>query len=220
MSGEQPNTVLTISKVELSLLPAAKYEGEIIVADTLVSATEAISTLKNATEIGFDTETRPSFKKGHLNNVSLIQLSHNETCYLFRINKTGIFPELKEIIENPAIKKIGVSVHDDFHNLSRECNLHPDGFVELQDFVKSFDIMDCSLSKIYAIIFGQRISKAQRLSNWEADTLSPAQKAYAALDAKACVDIYNYLTSGKFDKDKSPYRHLREEIFPATEQES
>ena len=66
----------------------------------------------------------------------------------------------------------------------------PGSFVDLQDMVRELGIEDQSLVKIYANLFGERISKADRLSNWERDILKDTQKTYAAIDAWACVRIY------------------------------
>ena len=100
---------------------------------------------------------------------------------------------------------VGLSIHDDFRALHKLSEFEPAAYVELQGYVKQFDIADNSLQKIYAILFGKRISKGQRLTNWEADVLTESQQAYASLDAKACLQIYEYLASKKFDKDKSQY---------------
>lgn len=204
--------IFTISKEELATLPVARFKGRICVVDNADQVSEAVEALRRAEVIGFDTETRPSFKKGTINEVSLLQLSDSETCYLFRINRTGIPETLVKFLEDENVLKIGLSIHDDFHNLSRICDISPEGFIDLQEFVKKYSIADNSLSKIYAILFGQRISKGQRLTNWEAETLSAAQQSYASLDAVACVEIYNYLRCNKFDGDNSHYRHLRAEI--------
>ena len=213
----QQKTILTINKEELSKLPAEQYAGKVVVINDASEAENAISKLYNADKIGFDTESKPSFKKGVLNKVSLIQLSDGNCCYLFRINKTGLLPCIKNIIEDVNIRKIGLSIHDDFLNLNRLDTVNPAGFIDLQDYVKQFDIIDISLSKIYAILFGKRISKSQRLSNWEAETLTDAQKSYASLDASACLKIYDFLSAGKFSKDNSKYLHDYSEIFPPAE---
>lgn len=161
--------------------------------------------LREADMIGFDTETRPSFKKGHTYNVALIQLSAPEVCFLFRLNKIGMPEPLKAILEDPGKTKVGLSIHDDFRNLHKTFDFQPAGFVELQDFVTRWDIIDKSLSKLYGILFGNRLSKSQRLSNWEAEQLTDAQKHYAALDALACIHIYRHLVEGNFDPASSPY---------------
>lgn len=196
---------LSITKQQLSELPTAVYEGRINVVEREDQALKALEFLSMQQVVGFDTETRPSFRKGQTNLVSLMQISTAERAFLFRLNKIGFTPELKQFIENEQINKIGLSLKDDFFVLHKIAGFNPGGFVELQQMVKRFGITDCSLQKIYAIIFGQRISKSQRLSNWEAAELSPSQQAYAALDARACLNIYNYLQSGAFDPLQSPY---------------
>lgn len=204
--------ILTISKEELAALPIARFNGKIRIIDNADQVSEAIEALRRAEVIGFDTETRPSFKKGTINEVSLLQLSDSKTSYLFRINRIGMPEALVKFLEDENILKIGLSIHDDFHNLSRICEFSPEGFIDLQEFVKKYSIADNSLSKIYAILFGQRISKGQRLTNWEAASLSAAQQSYASLDAVACVEIYNYLKSDRFECNNSAYRHSRAEI--------
>lgn len=200
------NYQISISKQQLAELPVAHFEGRISVVDHLEQVADAIADLRTSSIIGFDTETRPSFTKGQLNNVSLIQLSAEKVCYLFRLNKVGMPDELKALLEDPDIQKIGLSLHDDFLNLGRICTLSPSGFIDLQNYVKDFHIADNSLSKIYGIVFGKRITKGQRLTNWEATELTPSQQAYAALDAQACLQIYFNLRSGKFNPETSPLK--------------
>lgn len=167
---------------------------------------EAVERLKACPVIGFDTETKPSFKKNHANKVALMQLSTDSVCYLFRLNKIGMPLALQSLIESPDVLKIGLSVHDDFNVMHRSSQFVPAGFVELQHMVKEYHICDLSLQRIYAILFGKKISKQQRLTNWEAPTLTPQQQRYAATDAWACLKIYLYLLSGAFDPEKSPYQ--------------
>lgn len=188
------NQLLKLSKEELAALPTASYDGNIRIVDSLEDVPRAISALRSCDIIGFDTETKPNFKKGQTHTVALVQLSTRSTCYLFRINKIGFIDELRELLEDETKLKVGLSLHDDFHNLSKLHELNPQGFVELQEFVRSKGIGEASLSKIYGIVFGKRISKAQRLSNWEAEELTDAQQNYASLDAMACIDIYERLT--------------------------
>ena len=197
--------VVTISKGALAELPACEFPGKIFIVDSLDKLPRAIEILKSSPLIGFDTETRPSFKKGQQYKVSLVQLSTPEVCFLFRINQIGFPVELKQILEDDSILKIGVSIHDDFHNLAKITEFTPQSFIDLQSYVKDFRIIDNSLARIYAILFNQRISKGQRLTNWEAESLSEAQQAYAALDAYACIKIYNHLKEGKFNPQTSPY---------------
>ena len=199
---------LNISKEELAQLPSVAFSGQIVLVDSAAGAHSALRALAKEKVVGFDTETRPSFRKGRCHKVALMQLSTADCCYLFRLNKIGICAELKTFLENPSIQKIGLSVHDDFNAIRRSDDIDPQGFVELQALVKKYRISDISLQKIYAIIFGGRISKNQRLTNWEAESLTESQQAYAALDAWACLHIYRYLESGEFDIAASPYGHV------------
>lgn len=199
------NIRLAIPKETVSAMPTVRYEGGIQVVDTIDKARVALRELSRARIVGFDTETRPSFRKGRLHKVALMQLATDDFCFLFRLNKLGMFDQLKDFLQNPDITKIGLSVHDDFNVLGRSGEIAPQGFVELQSFVKQYSIADTSLQKIYAIVFGQRISKSQRLSNWEAEELSPEQQSYAAIDAWACLRLYRYLCDGDFDPSSSPY---------------
>lgn len=186
----------SISKEELADLPAKEFAGYPVTVINLEQAEIAVKQIRESGQIvGFDTETRPSFQKGVSYRVCLVQLSVGQVCYLFRLNKIKEFPScLKELLEDGNLVKVGLSTQDDFKNLRKWCeDLEPKGFIELQNLVKTFGITDLSLAKIYALLFGLKLSKRQRLTNWEADQLNPKQLAYASLDAIACVEIYEAL---------------------------
>lgn len=182
-----------ISKEEISTLPKVWFTGKIVVVQSLDEATKAIKFLQSRPMVGIDTETRPSFVKGQRHKVALLQVSTGDICFLFRLNRIGLPEILVEFMENPRIVKVGLSLKDDFMALHKRADFSQKSFVELQDYVDQFGIQDKSLQKIYAILFGQKISKSQRLTNWEADVLSDAQKRYAATDAWACYNIYSLL---------------------------
>lgn len=201
----QSEVDIAITKGQLVGMPAVSFDGRITVVDTPQGVSPAVETLRRERLVGFDTETKPSFRKGQCNNVSLIQMSTDSHCFLFRLNKIGLTDELGSLLEDEKVTKIGLSLRDDFHMLHKICDFTPAGFIDLQALVHSFGIFDTSLQKIYAIIFGQRISKSQRLSNWEAGQLTPAQQQYASIDAWACLKIYNHLMAGEFDPATSPY---------------
>jgi len=203
---ESKSVQLAITKDELKALPPVTFPGRISVVETPGHEEAALLDLANYSVVGFDTETKPSFKKGRLNNVSLMQVSTGGHCYLFRLNKLGFTPGIKQFMEDENILKIGLSLKDDFSVLHRNCEFTPRGFIDLQQYVKEFSIADMSLSKIYGIIFGQRISKSQRLSNWEAQTLTEGQQIYASIDAWACLRIYQRLRSGEFHPEESQYK--------------
>lgn len=180
----------SISKEELTDLPLKWFDGEIVLVDSQEKAKMAANILSGYPIIGFDTETRPSFKKGVVNQVSLLQLSTKNQAFLFRTNHIGLPPEIVDILVNPGIIKPGVAIRDDIKGLQVIRKFKPAGFVELQDYAKDLGIQDFSLKKMVAIVLGFRISKTQQLSNWEADYLSEAQMIYAATDAWTALKIY------------------------------
>jgi ribonuclease D len=183
-----------ITKTEIATLPKVLFPGRIFVIYTEADADKAISYLQTQRIVGVDTETRPSFKRGTTHKVALLQISTSDTCFLFRLNQIGMPLSLQEFLMSDTLK-IGLSLKDDFTMLRRRKDVHAEegNWIELQDYVGRFGIEDRSLQKIFANLFGQKISKSQRLSNWEAETLSEGQMKYAATDAWACVEIYNCL---------------------------
>lgn len=202
----QTDINISIPKQLLPTLPQARFAGRITVIDSVDQARQALRALRRAGIVGFDTETRPSFRRGHPHKVALMQLSTDDRCFLFRLNKMGLSRALCNFLQDPSVIKVGLSVHDDFNVMRRSVfELRPQGFVELQTYVKLFHIKDISLQKIYAILFGEYMPKSQRLTNWEADELTQHQQAYAAMDAWACLRIYKYLKSGSFVPVESPY---------------
>ncbi len=201
---------LAISKQAVAEMEPVVFDGPVTIVDTAEQLDAALADLCAHSLVGFDTETKPSFKKGCVNKVALMQLSTDTHNYLIRLNKLGIPAGLREFLENPAITKVGLSVHDDFSVMRRTEPIEPQGFIELQHYVRDFHIADSSLQKIYAIVFGKRISKKQRLTNWEAAELTVSQQHYAALDSWACLHIYRHLQAGKFDPQSSPFRVVPE----------
>jgi ribonuclease D len=189
--------VANISNDDVAALEAVHFGGRIEVVETPDALAKACNALAQESIIGFDTETRPSFKKGIQHTVSLIQLSTADTCFLIRLNRVNMPDSLVSLLENKNITKVGLSLHDDFQALSKRRKFNPGAFFDLQKYVKEFGIEEMSLQKIFAIVFGQRISKSQQLSNWENDVLTDKQKQYAATDAWACLRIYNELKQSK-----------------------
>lgn len=183
----------SITKEQISLLEVEEFTGRIIVIQSESESDKAVKYLSGFSMLGFDTETRPAYKKGTVHGVALIQLSTNDTCFLFRLNMIGFTPSLVQLLSDPDILKVGLSLKDDYVSMNRRQKIVPQGFIDLQTIVPKFGISDISLQKIYALLFNKKISKNQRLTNWEADVLSESQKKYAALDAWACLKIYNAL---------------------------
>jgi ribonuclease D len=186
-----------ISAEELKDYDLSWFTGKIVLVDSPQKFDGIISKLANQEILGFDTETRPSFRKGRKNKVSLIQLSSGNIAFLFRINKIGIPDQLADILADPGIVKAGVAIHDYLRFLKNIRKFEPDGFVDLQRFVKEFGIDSSGLKKLSAIILGFRISKRQQVTDWEASELTEAQQIYAATDAWVCYEIYRKLVNGK-----------------------
>ena len=199
--------VVSIEKQTVNQMPLVNFPGYIHVIDAIPQVKSAVHVLRSVELIGFDTETRPCFKRGERHNVALLQLSTLSNAYLFRVNKIGIPQPLKDLLEDKDCVKIGLSTSDDFHQLTRVSDIEPQGFIEIQQLVKQYHITDMSLQKIYAILFQEKISKSQQLTNWEAPSLSDSQQRYAAIDAWACLRIYNHLQAGNFIPEESPYWH-------------
>lgn len=172
-------------------LPKVLFQGRIIVIQSKEEAAKAVDYLLNQEIIGIDTETKPVFKKGAgMNPVALLQVSTYDTCFLFRLNHIGYTDDLIRLMSDDKVLKVGLSLKDDFTQLARRKQFVAGRHAELQQLVKEMGIVDQSLQKLYANFFGQRISKTQQLTNWEADVLTEAQKRYAATDAWACIQIY------------------------------
>ena len=152
------HTAVSILKDQLAQLPVVNYPGTISIINTPEQAEAALEAILKNPVVGFDTETRPSFKKGHTNNVALMQVSNGEQCWLFRINRLGIDGAVKKFLESESVLKVGLSIKDDFFVMHRSAEFEPKNFIELQSFVKDYMISDTSLQKIYGILFGERIS--------------------------------------------------------------
>ena len=177
-------------KAKIAELPRVTFPGRIVTILSAGEAEKAVDFLLKSDILGFDTETRPCFTKGKRNKVALLQVATDERCYLFRLNVFGLTLPLIQLLENPHIAKVGTSLKDDFHQLHKWAAFEPKNVIELQALVQDIGINDKSLQKIYANLFGCKISKSQRLSNWESEELSISQQHYAAIDAWACIQIY------------------------------
>lgn len=189
MSQFRPN----ISSDEITLLPKALFGGKVEVVDSEQQLDEACDWLLRQPIIGFDTETRPAFKAGMSNKVALLQLSGGDRCFLFRLCRMKFDRAIMRILESRDIVKVGAAVRDDIRGLQSLRHFRPQNFVDLQSIVGEWGIEEKSVRKVAAVVLGVRISKAQRLSNWEAATLTSAQVDYAATDAWVCLEIYNKL---------------------------
>jgi len=179
----------TIDNDTVAAMPAALFAGRIVVVDTEECVEAACADLARYDMIGFDTETRPSFRAGVSYKVALLQLSTPDVCYLFRLNRIRLDNRILKILGSRRILKVGADVAGDIRSLHALRDFKADGFVDLQREAVRWGIEEKSLRKLSAIVLGKRISKAQRLSNWEAGTLTLQQREYAATDAWVCPQI-------------------------------
>ncbi|MDN3667930.1 3'-5' exonuclease [Echinicola jeungdonensis] len=183
-----------ISKSEVNELPIGAFEGEIILIDDPKMIPEAVEYLYAHRLIGFDTETRPSFKKGVKHEVSLLQLSTEEKAFLFRLNLIGFPDEIREILEDPQIVKIGAAVRDDIKDLRRlDSRFKQASFFDLNEELKKVGFHNVGVRNLSAMVLNIRISKSEQVSNWEAEELTAKQQLYAATDAWACLVVFQEL---------------------------
>lgn len=178
----------------LSQLKRVEFYGKIYVVTSPDEAEHVVDYLLSQPILGFDTETRPAFEKGKRYRCSLLQVSTHTDCFLFRLNKIGLCPAVLRLLGDKEVTKVGLAWKNDTLSLKELGSFEPGRFIDLQDMVRELGIEDQSLVKIYANLFGERISKAERLSNWERNELTERQKEYAAIDAWACVRIYKEVT--------------------------
>lgn len=193
----------SISKQEINFLPNCNYPGKINVIESKERCAEAVNNLidelRPGAALGFDTETKPCFKKGQYHKTALLQLSTIKSAYLFRLNKIGLPQELKELLENKNIKKAGVAIRDDLKELRKICEFTPNGFIEIADMAKALDIENLGLRALAGLVLGIKINKNAQLSNWENHSLSRSQQYYAAIDAWIGLRLYTDLS--RMNKD-------------------
>lgn len=182
-------------------LPRVTFPGKIVVVQSESEANRAVKYLLSRDVLGVDTETRPSFKKGIIHQVSLLQVCDHEVCFLFRLNMIGVPEPVIKLLEDTSVPKIGLSLQDDLLMLHKRASFQTGLFIDLQHLAGDIGIVDLSLQKLYANLFGQRIRKREQLSNWENDVLTESQKLYAATDAWTCINLYEEIMRLKTTHD-------------------
>lgn len=212
----------TIDNERLSAMEAARFPGRIVIVDRDELVEEACNDLMRYPIIGFDTETRPSFRAGVSYKVGLLQLSTPEVCYLFRLSHIRLSNKILKVLGSRQVLKVGADVTGDIRSLHALRNFHADGFVDLQVEASRWGIEEKSLRKLSAIVLGMRVSKAQRLSNWEAEVLTDQQQEYAATDAWVCPRILERLSQERplVERDLTiisslPQPHTQQQSQPA-----
>lgn len=192
----------------INSLPLVTFPGKIIVVLNEYEADRVVEYLLSCDVLGVDTETRPAFRKGNNHKVALLQVATRKECFLFRLNHLGLPKSLLRLLSNKQVPMVGLSWHDDLMSLHRREQFEPGWFIDIQDIIGNLGIVDKSLQKLYANLFGEKISKRQRLTNWEADVLTDRQKEYAAIDAWACIKLYdeimNLLATKEYELEVVP----------------
>lgn len=185
---------LQITKDEINELPLGQFEGEIYLIDKLEDVAEVADFLKTQSIIGFDTETKPAFRKGVFNQVSLLQLSTKTQAFLFRLNEIGFPDVIRDVLEREHIVKVGAAVNDDLKALSKLTDsFYPNSFFDLNDELKKVGFHNVGVRNLCGMVLKIRISKSEQVSNWESMVLTEKQQRYAATDAWACFEIFQLL---------------------------
>jgi len=182
-----------ITSEEVNALPMGAYEGEIVLVDSKEDVELAVSEIEQYSIVGFDTESRPAFKKGESYPISLLQFATPKKVYLFRVNLLGMPQRVDELLSNPKLTKLGIALHDDVKDLRKLGVSNPSGFQDIHSLIKDKGVINTGLRKLAAMILGFRISKSQQTSNWENLVLNERQQVYAATDAWVCLEIYDRL---------------------------
>ncbi len=190
---KQNNFSHRIPKEAIRELPIAQFNGDVILVQDETQVPEAVAYLSQFRVLGVDTETKPCFNPGERRLPALLQIATEERAYLFRTNKIGLPQGVAEILDNPNIAKVGLAFKDDLNGLRKHRRFTAKNCIDIQKIVLNYGILDLGLQNIFAIVFGQRISKTQRLTNWENEILTPEQQRYAATDAWATLRIYQEL---------------------------
>ncbi len=184
---------LSISKEEVMERPLGRYEGKIIILDSSERIDEALDQISKSKVVGFDTEAKPTFKKGQRRRISLIQVATDKEVFLLRVKEAGISNKMKAFFENESLKKIGIGLTDDFQLLNEIREFEPKGFIDLNKTFEHLGAQSIGARNLAAMVLDLRISKNAQTSNWEAPELSTKQKNYAATDAWICSEIYKKL---------------------------
>lgn len=183
-----------ISKLEINELPQGQFEGDIVLVEKRDQVKEVLDDISNRSFIGFDTETKPTFRRGTFHQVALLQLANEDRAFLFRLNQIGLPGEVQEVLESKDIIKVGAAVLDDLRALKKlKPNFRPEKFFDLNEELKKVGFENVGVRNLSAMVLNMRISKAEQVSNWEASVLTERQKIYAATDAWACLEVFRKL---------------------------
>jgi ribonuclease D len=191
------NGNISITHEEIATLPLRSFQGKVILLTDPEALPHAFREIQKHEVVGFDTETRPSFRRGEFHKVSLLQLAVPDKVFLVRLNHTGLTPDVIQFLEDMSTRKAGVGVRDDVNALHKLQRFKAAGFEELSAMARQAGLEVESVKKLTALLLGFRISKGAQTSNWEAESLTEKQIEYAATDAWVCLEIYRKLSEFK-----------------------
>lgn len=179
-----------ISRDDLASLPIRRYEGTVSLVATAKELEQARADIRQERVVGFDTETRPSFKKGESHLPCLVQAATARAVYLFQLSRLDVFPALVELLARRDTVKAGVGLAHDLRQLKLVFPFTVNNVLDLGVVARRRGLGQTGVRNLAGMFLGFRIPKGNRTSNWAAPRLSPAQIAYAATDAWACRELY------------------------------
>ncbi len=202
-----------ISKEYINSLSVIRFEGEILIINDISDAEEALEKLSKEEILGFDTESKPSFKPGESHPISLIQISTLRTSYLFQVNGNGLIPLLKPLLTSNIVKKVGIGLSHDINKLKGFNNIVLQGLIDLSLIAREKGIIQTGARGLTARYLHKRLVKTSQTTNWARQELSEKQKSYAATDAWVCLKIYPLMM-----KDNIDYKKFEDELQPKKKQ--
>ncbi len=209
MDSNDFKSLLKISSEIINELDPINFEGNITVISNKSDVPAIYNIIKKAKRIGFDTESRPSFKKGQEFPVSIIQMSLEDNAYIFKLKQLGFCDELKDILSDENIEKIGVGVKEDIRRLKKLGDFNPANFIDLAEIAKKKGLIQCGLKALTARYLGKKLVKSSQTTNWAKNSLTCVQLTYAATDAWVCLHLLEPLLLD--DTDYFQLRKLEEE---------
>ena len=180
----------TIPHDELMRLPVVRYHGPIRSVANATDLHRALNEIRSERVIGFDTETRPTFRKGQLHAPSLVQIATSHAVHLFQLSRLDCSQTLAEVFSNAQIIKAGIALARDFSELQKLFPFTPANVVDLGEIAKRRGVEQTGLRNLAGLFLAGRITKGPQTSNWARANLSPSQVCYAATDAWACRELY------------------------------
>ena len=187
------------TKDEVIALPP--FEGltmaRISLIATVSEAEAAFETLVAAGEVGFDTESKPTFRKGEKSEgPHVLQFSTQDHAYIFQSHVQECQPVIARLLESASVHKIGFGLRGDLGQIWERFGIRPNSIVDLDHSFKRLGFRNpIGVKSAVAILFGRRLQKAKRITttNWANRTLTEEQLIYAANDAYAALLVHGAL---------------------------